>query len=392
MNLKRVGPISILHIVALSMTMIGLKNHVTILPPILEVGGRDGWMSVILAAVIMCFWIFILVYIYKQAKQRPLMEWLQEATGPKTSTIFRYVVGIYLFVLAAFTMREAMQWVKTTFLPTTSIIVLLIIYIVLCILLATSNIQTIAIVNVMVLFGVLVLGFFVAFVNIQVKDYSLIRPFLEHGWEPVLKASIFPAAGYIELILLLFLQQHIKDKMRWYHFAIILFLLMGLTLGPLLGAITEFGPHEAAEQNYPAYEEWGLVTIGQFIEHLDFFSIYQWLTGAFIRVGLLLFISIDLLKMKNKKPVWFILAPAFFIICMILTLINDNLFLFIKGNYFLITTFVFFLLVSIFLFLIAFFHKKTTKKEKRRMKGGKQSETNGGKTGSSNNKRTIQEE
>lgn len=167
---------------------------------------------------------------------------------------------------------------------------------------------------------------------------------------------------------------------------------MGLTLGPLLGAITEFGPHEAAEQNYPAYEEWGLVTIGQFIEHLDFFSIYQWLTGAFIRVGLLLFITIDLLKMKNKKPVWFILAPAFFIICMILTLINDNLFLFIKGNYFLITTFVFFLLVSIFLFLIAFFHKKTTKKEKRRMKGGKQSETNGGETGSSNNKRTIQEE
>ena len=47
-------------------------------------------------------------------------------------------------------------------------------------------------------------------------------------------------------------------------------ILVGLTLGPLIGAITEFGPNEATKQRYPAYEEWGLVTIGRYIEHLDF--------------------------------------------------------------------------------------------------------------------------
>ncbi|MDF2067867.1 hypothetical protein [Bacillus sp. Cr_A10] len=40
-----VGQISILHIIFLSMTVIGLKNHVTILPPILQVVGRDGWIK-----------------------------------------------------------------------------------------------------------------------------------------------------------------------------------------------------------------------------------------------------------------------------------------------------------------------------------------------------------
>jgi spore germination protein (amino acid permease) len=204
MKMKRVGPISILHIVALSMTMIGLKNHVTILPPILKIGGRDGWMSVIIATIIIFGWIFLLYYVHKQIGQQKLTQWLKEAIGPKMSTLFRYVVSIFLIVLAAVTMREAIQWMKTTFLPTTSILVLLIIYIVLCILLATTNIQTIAILNVLVLFGVLVLGFFVAFVNIQVKDYSLLRPFLEHGWEPVFKASVYPAAGFVELVLLLF--------------------------------------------------------------------------------------------------------------------------------------------------------------------------------------------
>lgn len=49
------GKISLLHVVFLVMTFIGLKNHVTILPPILETAKRDGWASVILAAFVIGF-------------------------------------------------------------------------------------------------------------------------------------------------------------------------------------------------------------------------------------------------------------------------------------------------------------------------------------------------
>src|SRR5207253_7154220 len=81
-----------------------------------------------------------------------------------------------------------------------------------------------------------------------------------------------------------------------------------LTLGPLIGAITEFGPTEAAKQMYPAYEEWAIVSIGRFIEHLDFFSIYQWLSGNFIRVSLFLFIALETLRFKNKRNRSLVLA------------------------------------------------------------------------------------
>lgn len=47
--------------------------------------------------------------------------------------------------------------------------------------------------------------------------------------------------------------------------------LVGLTLGPLMGAIAIFGPFEAARMRFPAYEEWRLVTFGHFLEHIDFF-------------------------------------------------------------------------------------------------------------------------
>ncbi|GAB0171609.1 endospore germination permease [Lysinibacillus sp. CTST325] len=372
--MKGVGSISILHVVFLSMTVIGLKNHVTIIPPLLKVVGRDGWASVLLATVIIFFWLFLLVYIQKKMNQEPIRDWLDGKIGKIGSTIVIYIIVIYLLILAAFTMVETLQWVNTTFLPETPSIILLLIYTILCILLVTTSLQTIVMLNVFVLFGVVVFGFFVAFTNIQVKEYELLRPFFEHGFQPVMKGMIYPASGFIELIILLFLQHQFKEQVRWYHFGIMLIILMGLTLGPLMGAIAEFGPTEAAKQRYPAYEEWGLVSIGRYIEHLDFFSIYQWLTGTFIRVSFLLYVIADLLKMTGApKQIWRMLAPPFFLLCLPLIILNENIFLKVKGNYILTVTFIFFFLLSIFFVLVAFFSGKSSQKkkpEKQEMESG----------------------
>lgn len=372
--MKGVGSISILHVVFLSMTVIGLKNHVTIIPPILDVVGRDGWASVLLASVIIFFWLFLLVYIQKKTNQEPIRDWLEGKIGKIGSTIVIYLIVIYLLILAAFTMVETLQWINSTFLPQTPAFILLLIYTILCILLVTTSLQTIVILNVFVLFGVVVFGFFVAFTNLQVKDYELLRPFFEHGFQPVIKGMIYPASGFIELLTLLFLQHQFKDRIRWYHFGIMLFILMGLTLGPLMGAIAEFGPTEAAKQRYPAYEEWGLVSIGRYIEHLDFFSIYQWLTGTFIRVSFFLYVIADLLKMTgDPKQIWKMIAPPFFLLCLPLIILNENIFLKLKGNYILSVTLIFFFLLSIFFVLVAFLSKKSSKKgkpEKQEMESG----------------------
>lgn len=362
--MKNIGSISILHVIFLSMTVIGLKNHVTIMPPLLDVAGRDSWISVLLTTIAILPWVFLLVYIHTKTNQEPLKDWIKQRIGKVGSSIVIYSVVIFLVIIAAFTMIETLQWVNTTALPKTPKIILLFIYTVLCIYLVTTSLQTIVIVNVFVLFGVVVFGFFVAITNIQVKDYELLRPFFEHGFQPTLTALVYPASGFVELLLFLFLQHQIRDRLRWYHFAIMLVILMGLTLGPLIGAITEFGPDEAARQRYPAYEEWGLVTIGRYIEHLDFLSIYQWLTGTFIRVGFILYVVADLLNMTgDSKRIWRMLAPPFFFCCLPLMILNDHIFMKIKGDYILTATFIFFFLLSLILTVIAILPKKSDKKK-----------------------------
>lgn len=355
--------ISVIHLILLAMTFIGLKNHVTILSPLLTQAGRDGWISVILATVFILFWVFLLLYTHKKTNQKEIKQWLEEKIGKIWSTIFHIIVAVFLVVLAAFTMRETIQWINATFLIDTPVLVLLIIYTVLCIMLASTNLRTIIITNAFVLFGVVVFGFFVAIVNIKVKDYVLLLPMLENGVQPVLKGMIYPASGMVEVVFFLFLQHKIKGRIRLIHYLIIIGILMGLTLGPLIGAITEFGPNEAIRQRFPAYEEWGLVSIGRFIEHLDFLSIYQWLTGAFIRVGLILYFVIHLIKFNNKPiKIWLLLTPAFLLVCLFLLNLEDYTFIKWEVDYFLPLTFVIFFTISFFYVFIVFITKRIRKR------------------------------
>ncbi|WP_347789182.1 endospore germination permease [Solibacillus sp. CAU 1738] len=359
--MKNNGLISILHVILLCITFIGIKNHVSILPAILNAVGRDGWISVLLAGLFTFPWFFLLVYIHRKTNQEPIKDWLKKKIGKVGSAIVLFIIAIYLLVLAGFSMRETLLWVSTTFLTETPIIIPLIIYIILCITLMATNIQTIVMVNVMVLLVSVILGFFISFVNIQVKDYELLQPFLEHGFQPVLYGMIFPASGFVELLLLLFLQHKFKDRINWKHYSILLFIFIGLTIGPLIGAIVEFGPEEAAKQRYPAYEEWGLATIGSFVENISFFSVYQWLTGTFIRVVVILYIVADILNIaENKKKIWTMLAPPFFFITLSLFLIKDKVFLEINEKGFLKITFVFFIIISFFLAIVAIMKGKKT--------------------------------
>ena len=360
--MTKLKSISTLHVILLAMTFIGLKTHVSIISSILAASGRDGWMAVILAGILISPWLLIIVVIHKKTKQQPINDWIIQKFGRYFGKFVIYLTAFFLIILAAFTMRETLLWINTTFLPRTPTLVLFIVFFITIILLISTSIETIAIVNVLVLFGVVVLGFFIAFVNIPIKDYSLLRPFLEHGISPVIAASIYPAAAYVELLLFVFLQHRVHGQLKFRHYAIMLFLLVGLTLGTLLGAITEFGPTEAAKQRYPAFEEWGVATIGRFIEHLDFLSFYQWLTGAFIRIGLLLYVVTQLFNLSGKnKDIWRYVAPPFFLTTLILGLIEDSTFLNFKAHNFLIITFIYLFVLSLILFIAAILPEKEVK-------------------------------
>lgn len=355
--------VSLVQISLLIITAIGLKNHVTVIPHLLGAAKRDSWVSVGIALSFILCWCFLLLYIHRKTSNQNIFHFVEQHTGKVFGRFFSIIVSSVFVLLAAVTLKEFVSWTKVSYLPITPIFFSVLLFTILCFLLAITNLQTIVILNTFVLTAVVVFGFFVAFANIQYKDYTLLTPILEHGFKPAVSGTIYPLAGLIEIISLLLIQQKVHGKMTLKLFMINSAILAGLILGPSIGSLTEFGPHEAARQKYPAFEQWGLVSLGRFIEHVDFLSIYQWITGAFIRISFFLFLSAEPFTFKSNKKKIFLLAgfSLFMIISNLIPLSDITFYSFIR-SYLLPFTFWFFLAVSIVLGVIA---AKANRKSRR---------------------------
>lgn len=297
--MKQTDSISVYQMILIIMTAIGLHNHVIVITPLIQAAGRDAWLSVLATTILSLIWGLLLLYIHLGTKQEHLYTWLKDRMGKPTAVIIGGLVYFYFLLLGTITLKETMTWTKITYLQSTPVLALTLILVCLCIAAAFLGLRTIAIANFFILAIVILLGFFVAFTNIQYKDYSLLTPFLENGIQPVVKGMVFPGSGFAELVLVVFLQHKFDSKIQYRHIAVTMILLCFLTIGPLIGGIVEFGPEEASNQRFTAFEEWGLVSLGKYIEHLDFLSIYQWLSGAFIRISIMFFVVIEIFKFKK---------------------------------------------------------------------------------------------
>jgi spore germination protein (amino acid permease) len=340
---------SIIHFILLMMTSVGLLNHVIIIPPLAGAAKRDAWLSAICTLVVFLVVICIFLYIMRSTQQKHISVWLNTQFGPIPAYTFNVLMSAYLVTAIYVTVNDLANWTSITYLQDTPRIIIGGSLLALGIGVALTDMLTIIIVNSILLPFIVVLGFFVDIPN---KDYSYLLPVFEHGITPMIHGMVYSGAGTIELIAIILLQHHIKQKVRYYQLAITVLILIWLTLGPTMGAIAAFGPIEVAIQRFPAFELWGLVKLGIFIEHLDFFSIYQWLSGAFVRLSLCGYLVVELLFPHGSKPKRrkrFLLIVFVGITGAILLPISDTLFVYILSEYYLPSSLV--LLTALLLFL-----------------------------------------
>ncbi|MFB5660471.1 endospore germination permease [Alteribacillus sp. HJP-4] len=350
--------INVFHGILLFITSVGLINHVTIIPSLAESAGKDSWISVILTLGVTLFWIILIYMICKKTEQRNLYLWLQEHIGSLFAKIFSLLLIIFLCVLIAATLYDLVIWTKISYLTTTPKLVIVTTYIFLCFCLALTNIRTIAMVNILLLPWIILFGLFVMTANMPNKDYSLLTPILDKGFEPVFQGMIYSGAGQVEILLILLFQHRIKTRIKYWHLAVTSIFLAGLSIGPLTGGIAAFGLEEMMKMRFPAYQQWTLVTLGRYIEHLDFFSIYQWLSGAFIRISLGLFLIVDYLNLpKGKKRMLPLGILSLLFIGLLHVPITDMQFVNFLHRYYLPGSLLFFFFISLLLFIAIFLKK-----------------------------------
>ncbi|MEJ8546846.1 endospore germination permease [Brevibacillus borstelensis] len=351
--------ISFVQLVFILMLSNGLMNHVIVIPLLLDAARRDAWLSVLGVVPLYLLFIWMIACIYRNTGNGPLLEWLKKQYGTGTAKVLSFLFAIYVFALAVITIKDTVTWVNLTFAPRTPMYIHGLVFALVCLINSLFGIRSIAMVSVLLLPIVVVLGFFVMSTNLQYKDYSYLFPILEYGWEPMKRGMVYAGAGFSELILLLLLKQHIGVKVTFWRLAVLGAIMVWLTLGPLTGAITEFGPEEAAKLRYPAFEEWRLVKIGLYIEHVDFFSIYQWFSGAFIRVSLAFYLLVEIFDFPDgRKRVRVLVLACIVAVCMALWPYDDISFYLSLTRFLLPGLLIAALLLSLTLALLALLSRK----------------------------------
>lgn len=316
---------------------IGLMNHVMVIPPLLRDAERDAWVSILVTVLPYLLWISILYYILKYTHQQPVLSLIRSRFGTWAGGVIRALFAVYLFVMSLITVKETVMWAHASYFPRTPFVVLSVALILLCCFAAWSGIRAIAIASGVLLPFVILFGDFVMTSNLPKKEYALLLPMFEHGFGRVLQGAVYIGGGLAELVILLLFQHQFKKKIPlWTLWVLGIFLIL-LIMGPVTGAIAEFGPYEAANLRYPAYEEWRLVRIGKYLQHVDFLSIYQWLAGAFSRISLSLFLLLDLTVTERKRKARGIGVAVFgavFVLLVSLPISDMQFLFFLKHVYF----------------------------------------------------------
>ncbi|MGG1635345.1 GerAB/ArcD/ProY family transporter [Paenibacillus sp. NRS-1760] len=301
----KVKPFGILPSMLMMVLSVGLVNHVLVVPLLLDAAKRDAWISVIFGLVIVLPWVLFPFYgILKRMDGTPFDQWLIQLMPRFLAWIF---ISIFLLVQLSIAFESLIitaSWTATTYLPNTPSMVVCTVFLGLCMFASVSGLRTIAYVSCILLPIVVFLGDFVMSANMPHKDYHYLLPMLENGMSPVMKGIYFVLTSSCEFFGFMFIQHHIHGKFKRWHFIVLVLFLSLLTLGPVMGAIVEFGPVEADKMRYPAFSQWRLVSIGKYFEHVDFFAIFQWMSGALIRLSISIHILSEFWPLRRLKQKW----------------------------------------------------------------------------------------
>lgn len=279
----------------------GLLNHVILIPNLLTAAGRDSWLSVIVAYPIALVFLWLIYYIVKNSPSEGFFFMVQNRLGNMFSYFLRAPVLLFLFISAYVTFRDLMIWLSAYFLAEAPIMMINFVLIIVCFIVTLPGVKTMAIASGLLLPIVVLLGFFIALTNTSFKDPSLLFPVLTDGYIPLFRGTIYVLAGLLELYIVVLLQPFSQERITLKQLLILITVLTGLIIGPLSASIMEFGVIESVNFRYPAYEQWRVLNIGEYISNLDFFALYQWLSGALIRIGLFMYLLGHSLSRKKRE-------------------------------------------------------------------------------------------
>jgi spore germination protein (amino acid permease) len=339
-------------------SIVSLKTYPNL---IIKEAGRDSWIAVILASVIIFFFTLYILWICKKTNCYDLFKiFTSLGKVPGTILLFLYCISLFLTLIESSSI-QASSMHENMLLETPPWFILLF-FLLTSVYSIKKGLKALVIISVLGITFIMFAGMNLGVMTIKYKNPKYILPILAYGldldfWVATLKA----VASYASITVFLPFLSKISDKPKLIKNTMIaLIIVIQMEIISTMGVITSFGPKRAQNIWYPKLIQTQLVSYFGFLESGEFFVMLQIVGGWFIKYILTFYALLTFLKkleIFNKYSLYIITLLVFFISYWVS---KDIFTLFKLLDYYLYIALLGFLLIPFIVFTVFLF--KSTKR------------------------------
>ncbi len=268
-------------------------------PPsfIAQQAGRDAWLAFLLGSAYGLLALALTVPLHTRYPGRNFFQIGEVLLGQLLGKLFALAYVFFLIVFTCIVVREFAGFLATTFMPRTPVEFFSAVIVAMGLYAVYHGVEVIARVSELTFFIVVFVFLFFFAMGIKELDLSVVLPILNSGLAPVLKGSAiyFVWSGQIFFLSLLF--PYLNRPAQAWKVGVLSLAATAFLLA--IGAIfleSFFGYQFTARAFFPALSYARVVGIAGFLERIEVLVIPIWVTGIYLKIAFLIFVSAKALK------------------------------------------------------------------------------------------------
>lgn len=323
-QLREEGQISAWQAMNLIIAII-LPTAILFVPTLVSIDARqDAWLSVVIAFVLGSGVAILAGGLAQRFPGETVIQFAPRLVGRIPGKIVGLVFIFYLFYVTFVVQREFGELMAGAFYARTPQLVFVVTLTLLAVYLAYKGLEVLARVNDFVMF--IFLAAFVLFValvawNVRLEEFL---PFLEFGLGPVLLGSLYPAAWFGEVLVIMLLVPFVSQKRRAVKAAVSGLLITFVALQVvMLGTTAVLGAEEAARIPFASFFVVRRTEILQveFFQRQDALFMMIWVGAMLMKLAAWFYLGVLALSQWLNLRTW---RPTVFPLAVLLTVLSIN--------------------------------------------------------------------
>ncbi|SMB85624.1 spore germination protein KB [Desulfonispora thiosulfatigenes DSM 11270] len=279
--------------------------------------GKDSWLAVIVAFVMVLPMIMIFARIHANFPSKDLFEIIEICFGKFISKIILLIIIWYTFFWVSDVLINYGQYIQVTSLPKTPRVINMAILAVLCCWVLKQGIESLARWSYIFVYIPFVILVGISLLSITIMDVSNILPIFNNGYKPVLKGafSVF-SQPLTQIFVFTMVFSDFRKSNSSYRIYLTSLLIAGIyiLIFTLINLLV-LGEDAANSMSYPAYNMVRRIDVAQIFQRIEILESLSFILGGFVKISILLLcLSKGVTKLFNFKDYRFLLFPIMLLV------------------------------------------------------------------------------